>query len=147
PGIKCINSAGSMGDETISCTQVHHLRCQEAAAKHRISNLVPDHCIFRDTSIFTMNNKTLARIGFLLLLALVATVALRAQTPTPAQTNVLRPPAGAKVALIEFADLQCPDCARAYPLLEEAVKAYKIPLVVYDFPLPMHPWAQDASVF
>lgn len=94
-----------------------------------------------------MRNRTLLRFAFLLVLALVATAALRAQTPTPAQQNVLRPPAGAKVALIEFADMQCPDCARAYPLLEDAVKAYKIPLVVYDFPLPMHPWAQEASIY
>ncbi len=94
-----------------------------------------------------MTNKTLLRIAFLLLLALVATIALRAQTPTSAQTNILRPPAGAKVALIEFADLECPDCARASKLLEDAVKAYKIPLVVYDFPLPMHPWAMEGAIY
>jgi protein-disulfide isomerase len=91
-----------------------------------------------------MNNKTLLRIGFLLLLALVATLALRAQTP--GQLNVLRPPAGAKVALVEFADLQCPDCARAAPLVEEAAKAYNIPALVYDFPLPQHPWSFEAAV-
>ena len=27
--------------------------------------------------------------------------------------SVLRPPAGARVALVEFADMECPDCARA----------------------------------
>jgi protein-disulfide isomerase len=48
---------------------------------------------------------------------------------------------------VEFADLQCPDCARAASLLDEAVKTYKIPLVVYDFPLPQHPWAFDASIY
>src|SRR3954469_14310482 len=94
-----------------------------------------------------MKNKTLLRITFLLLLALIATVALRAQTPSPAQANILRPPAGAKVALVEFADLQCPDCARAAPLVEEAARTYKIPVTVYDFPLPQHPWAYDAAVF
>ncbi|MGZ4813780.1 MAG: DsbA family protein [Terriglobales bacterium] len=51
------------------------------------------------------------------------------------------------MALVEFADLQCPDCARAAPLLDEAAKTYKIPLLVYDFPLPQHPWAFDASIF
>jgi protein-disulfide isomerase len=91
-----------------------------------------------------MNNKTLLRIAFLLLLALVATIALRAQTP--GQMNVLKPPAGAKVALVEFADLECPDCARAAPLIEEATKAYSIPAVVYDFPLPQHPWSFEAAV-
>lgn len=93
-----------------------------------------------------MKNKKLLRTTFLLLLALIATVALRAQAPSPAQANILRPPAGSKVALVEFADLQCPDCARAAALLEEASKAYKIPIVVYDFPLPQHNWSLEAAV-
>jgi protein-disulfide isomerase len=103
-------------------------------------------------SISIMKNKTLLRIVFLLLLAFIATVALRAAaqtgplSPSPAQNSVLRPPPGAKVALVEFADLQCPDCSRAAPLLEEAAKAYKIPVVVYDFPLPQHSWSFEAAV-
>lgn len=97
-----------------------------------------------NTRTLFMTNKTLLRIAFLLALALVATIALRAQTP--GQLNILKPPAGAKVALVEFADLQCPDCARAAPLIEEASKAYNIPAVVYDFPLPQHPWSFEAAV-
>ena len=103
-------------------------------------------------SISTMKNRTLLRIAFLLALAFIATVALRAYaqngplSPSPAQFTLLRPPAGSRVALVEFADLQCPDCARAAPLLEEAAKAYKIPVVVYDFPLPQHSWSFDAAV-
>ena len=61
-------------------------------------------------------------------------------------TSMLRPPKGAKVAIIVFEDLECPDCARAAPLLHEAAKAYKIPLVQYDFPLPQHPWSFEAAV-
>ncbi len=61
-------------------------------------------------------------------------------------TSVLRPPKGSKVALIVFEDLQCPDCARAAPLLHEAAQKYNIPLVQYDFPLPMHNWSFDAAV-
>ena len=91
-----------------------------------------------------MTNKTLLRIAFLLVLAVLATIALHAQTP--GQLNILKPPPGAKVALVEFADLQCPDCARAAPLIEEASKAYNIPAVVYDFPLPQHPWSFEAAV-
>src|SRR4051794_7242186 len=98
-----------------------------------------------DRPTYKMNQRTLLRILFLLALAGAATAALRAQTVT--QASVLRPPEGSKVALVEFADLECPDCARAATLLEEAVKTYKIPLVVYDFPLPQHPWAFDASIF
>lgn len=96
------------------------------------------------TRTLSMNNKTLLRIAFLLLMALVATLALRAQTP--GQMTILRPPAGAKVALVEFADLQCPDCARAAMLIDEASKAYNLPVVVYDFPLPQHPWSFEAAV-
>jgi len=61
-------------------------------------------------------------------------------------TSVLRPPKGSKVALIVFEDLQCPDCARAAPLLHEAAQKYNIPLVQYDFPLPMHNWSFVAAV-
>ncbi len=61
-------------------------------------------------------------------------------------TSVLRPPKGAKVAIVVFEDLQCPDCARAAPLVHEAAKTYKIPLVQYDFPLPQHNWSFDAAV-
>jgi protein-disulfide isomerase len=61
-------------------------------------------------------------------------------------TSALRPPKGAKVAIIVFEDLQCPDCARAEPLLQEAAKTYKIPIVRHDFPLPMHNWSFEAHV-
>jgi protein-disulfide isomerase len=59
---------------------------------------------------------------------------------------VLRPPKGSKVAILVFEDLQCPDCSRAAPLLHEAAKKYNIPLVQYDFPLPMHNWSFEAAV-
>src|SRR6516162_3005442 len=61
-------------------------------------------------------------------------------------TSVLRPPKGSKVAILVFEDLQCPDCARAAPLLHEAARKYNIPLVQYDFPLPMHNWSFEAAV-
>jgi protein-disulfide isomerase len=76
-------------------------------------------------------------------LAVVALVALKLHAQ---DASVLKPPKGANVALIVFEDLECPDCARAAPLLEEAARTYHIPLVVYDFPLPRHPWAFDAAV-
>ncbi len=59
---------------------------------------------------------------------------------------VLRPPKGAQIAIVTFEDLECPDCRRATPLLEEAAKTYKIPLVFHDFPLPFHQWSFDAAV-
>jgi hypothetical protein len=77
---------------------------------------------------------------------------IRAQFAPPAPTTqvkdatALKPPAGVKVAIIEFEDLQCPDCARANPLLMEATANRKIPWVRHDFPLPFHNWSFDAAV-
>jgi len=59
---------------------------------------------------------------------------------------VLKPPKGSRVALVIFEDLECPDCRRANPLVEEAAKTYKIPVVIHDFPLPFHHWSFDAAV-
>jgi protein-disulfide isomerase len=61
--------------------------------------------------------------------------------------EVLRPPKGAQEAIVVFEDLQCPDCRRAAPLLEEAGRTYKIPVVRHDYPLPMHNWSMQAAVF
>jgi protein-disulfide isomerase len=63
-----------------------------------------------------------------------------------ADTSALKPPPGAKVAIVEFIDLQCPDCANANPLVKEAAKTYNIPIVRHDFPLPKHNWSYDAAV-
>jgi protein-disulfide isomerase len=84
--------------------------------------------------------------------AFIATPAARAQfTPPPAGTqvhdpSVLKPPAGARVAIVEWEDLECPDCARANPLLREAADKYHIPWVRHDFPLSFHSWSFQAAV-
>ena len=75
------------------------------------------------------------------LLLLVSLTAFAEDVP-----EVLRPPKGAQVALVVFEDLQCPDCRRAAPLLEQAGQTYKIPVVRHDFPLPMHNWSYQAAV-
>src|SRR3984957_4880642 len=69
-----------------------------------------------------------------------------AQFGAPETTRVhdvspLPPPAGSRVALVEFEDLECPDCARANPLVKEAIEKYHIPWVRHDFPLPFHTWS------
>ena len=61
-------------------------------------------------------------------------------------TSMVKPPAGAKVAIYEFEDLECPACAHAFPIVHSAVEHYKIPLVRHDFPLNMHIWSRDAAV-
>jgi protein-disulfide isomerase len=62
-------------------------------------------------------------------------------------TSMLKPPAGVKVAIIEFEDLQCPDCAVAFPLIHEAMNRYKVPLVRYDFRIPRHMWSHEAALY
>jgi len=79
-------------------------------------------------------------------LALLVLMGVAAVAAPARDTRALRPPQGARVAIVVFEDLQCPDCARANPLLEEAARTYKIPLVRYDFPLPMHNWSFQAAV-
>jgi protein-disulfide isomerase len=61
-------------------------------------------------------------------------------------TSMLRAPAGTRVAIYEFEDLECPACAHAFPIVHTAVEKYKIPLLRHDFPLKMHIWSFDAAV-
>ncbi|MDT8069914.1 MAG: thioredoxin domain-containing protein [Terriglobia bacterium] len=58
----------------------------------------------------------------------------------------LRPPKGYKVAIVVFEDMQCPMCGHDEPLLKDAEKTYKIPLIRHDFPLPMHNWSFQAHI-
>lgn len=71
---------------------------------------------------------------------------LLASTFAWSDTSMLQPPKGAKVAIIVFEDLECPQCARAAPLLHDAAKKYDIPLIQHDFPLKQHPWSFEAAV-
>ena len=62
-------------------------------------------------------------------------------------TSMLRAPAGVKVAIYEFDDLECPVCARAVPTLHAAAEHYGIPLIHHDYPLTeIHVWSFDAAV-
>ncbi len=60
--------------------------------------------------------------------------------------SVLKPPPGARVAIVEWEDMECPDCGRANPLLKEAAGKYNIPWIRHDFPLPFHAWSFTAAV-
>jgi protein-disulfide isomerase len=83
------------------------------------------------------NNRTLLVLAILLLSSLAF---------AQKDTSSLKPPKGAQVAIVVFEDLQCPDCRRAAPLVEQAAKTYKIPVVRHDFPLPFHNWSFQAAV-
>jgi protein-disulfide isomerase len=74
-------------------------------------------------------------------------IALSPAASRAADGSSLKPPPGARVAIVVFEDLECPDCARAYPVIWNAARKYNIPVVLHDFPLQMHPWSFDAAVF
>lgn len=65
---------------------------------------------------------------------------------TVQSTEALKPPAGARVAIVEFDDLECPTCAHYNPLLKAAAAKYKIPWVRHDFIIPYHNWSRNAAV-
>ena len=101
-------------------------------------------------------NRFSARLSFAALattLACGASAAI-AQTSVPPNqvspfkdSSILKPPAGAKVAILEWEDLECPACAHAFPIVHEAINHYKIPLVERDFVLQMHIWSKYAAVY
>ena len=97
-----------------------------------------------------VSRRSAAIRAFVLLLSLAALPAA-AQFAPPVTTTVqdraaLRPPVGSRVAIIEFIDLQCPDCAHAAPEVLAASIRHQIPLVRHDFPLPFHSWSFQAAV-
>jgi protein-disulfide isomerase len=73
--------------------------------------------------------------------------------PTPVVQNISvdndpsRGAVNAPVTIVEFTDFQCPACAAMHPVLEEVIKSYgnKVRVVVRDFPLSQHEWAQKAA--
>lgn len=87
------------------------------------------------------------RFALILLTSFFLTVASLCAVAQDTVDTVLRPPKGAQVAIVIFEDLECPMCRRTAPLVEQASKTYKIPVVRHDFPLPMHPWSYQAAVF
>jgi protein-disulfide isomerase len=84
-------------------------------------------------------SKRVAAIAALLLMTISSFAA--------ADNNALKPPAGAKVAIVVFEDLECPSCSSAEPALKDAEKSEQVPLVRHDFPIPNHRWSADAHVF
>jgi protein-disulfide isomerase len=98
---------------------------------------------------------TMSRVLLALALALpLAAVSAKAQTSVPPNqvdhfrdTSMLVPPAGAKVAIVEWEDLECPACAHAFPFVHMAAEHYKIPLVRYDFLIPGHLWSREGAMY
>lgn len=93
-----------------------------------------------------MKNTFCDRFLVLLMLSVIALAGAVCAAAQDTPDSVLRPPKGAQVAIVVFEDLQCPMCRRTAPLVEQASKTYKIPVVRHDFPLPMHNWSYQAAV-
>jgi protein-disulfide isomerase len=58
-------------------------------------------------------------------------------------------PATAPVTIVEYADLECPTCARVHEFLEtQVVPRYgnKLRVVFKEFPLPMHDWSMTGAI-
>jgi protein-disulfide isomerase len=95
------------------------------------------------------------RAGLLLSLTsalLVAAASAHAQFAAPSpgtplhDTSALKPPAGARVAIVEFVDMECPVCGTSNPKIKAAAAQYKIPWIRHDFLIPSHTWSLDAAV-
>ena len=61
-------------------------------------------------------------------------------------SSALHPPAGHRIALVTFEDLECPACAKTQPLLQQAERNYNIPLIWHDFIIPSHVWSKEAAI-
>jgi protein-disulfide isomerase len=86
--------------------------------------------------------------------SVLSAVSATAQTSLPpnqvdhfTDTSMFKPPAGARLAILEWQDLECPACAHAFPFVHSAAGQYKIPLVEYDFLIPGHIWSHQAALY
>jgi protein-disulfide isomerase len=93
-----------------------------------------------------MKNTLVSRLALFILVLLSGFCLVGASPAQDTVDTVFRPPKGSQVAIVVFEDLECPMCRRTAPLVEQASKTYKIPVVRHDFPLPMHPWSYQAAV-
>jgi len=60
--------------------------------------------------------------------------------------SALHPPGNARVAIVEFDDLECPACAATNSLLKSAAAKYQIPWVHHELLIPSHVWSPAATV-
>jgi protein-disulfide isomerase len=62
--------------------------------------------------------------------------------------NATQGPADAPVTIVEFADFECPFCARAFSVLETMSNTTykdKVKVIFKNYPLNVHPWAVKAA--
>ncbi len=125
----------SIGMSLSHSTRAAEQRCPAGMAKHgAMSRLV---------------SKLMVSLGCALALVPAASHAQFSQQPQVPQSMMenaaLKPPSGANVAIVEFADLECPACGAENPTLMAAAAKYKVPWMRHDFPLPQHNWSFQAA--
>lgn len=88
--------------------------------------------------------------GSFLMAALAGAAMAQFSNPAPTtqvhDASALVPPPGARVAIVEFEDMECPVCGLRNPTLKKAAQDYKIPWIRHDFPLRQHAWSFQSAV-
>jgi protein-disulfide isomerase len=103
-------------------------------------------CRSRAAAVLSIGLVQISLFG--LVCAVAATVSPAQSAPAQIRdSSALRPPAGARVAIVEFDDLQCPACAAANPILKAAAAKYHIPWIRHDFLIPYHNWSRNAALY
>jgi protein-disulfide isomerase len=91
--------------------------------------------------------RQLALIACTAIFAASASIAYAQSGPTQVHdASALRPPANARVAIVEFDDLECPACAATNSLLKSAAGKYQIPWIHHELLIPSHAWSPAATV-
>jgi protein-disulfide isomerase len=111
----------------------------------RSVNIVPEHGENRFRQM--ANHTGMENLEMRLRITAMAALVLMSISAFGADNPALRPPAGSKVAIVVFEDLECPSCSSAEPVIKDAEKTEQVPLVRHDFPIPQHKWSADAHVF
>jgi protein-disulfide isomerase len=94
-----------------------------------------------------MKHLVLAAAALFSALSLVAQMAVPASgASTFRDTSMFKPPAGVKLAIIEFEDLECYACAQASPIVRAAMSQYNIPRIHHDYIIPSHIWSRTAAI-
>ena len=110
--------------------------------RHRLSfTYAPD-------KITTMKRILITAFALLSAIPVTAQLAMPPTNATPFKdTSILKPPPGAKVAIIEFEDLECPLCAQVSPMVRAAMSHYNIPRVHHDFIIQGHVWSRTGAIY
>jgi len=97
------------------------------------------------TNLYVMPDQRFAVVGDVLPFGADPFVSVRSRLKSDAD-GPSRGPADAAITIVEFADLQCPSCRAAHPVLERLSKDFPQSRFIFQhFPLANHKWAATAA--